>query len=120
MQTGIKSRGVWPLGTRPSSIATTAAKNLIENNNIQTDDIDMLMFTSVCRDFLEPASASVVHHNLKLPQTCENFDLSNACLGVMQGMSIAATMIEQGYKKKVLIVSGENSGPLFRANHLFS
>ncbi|MFI5391828.1 MAG: 3-oxoacyl-[acyl-carrier-protein] synthase III C-terminal domain-containing protein, partial [Bacteriovoracales bacterium] len=67
---------------------------------------------SVCRDFLEPATASLVHQKLGLSPSCTIFDLSNACLGFLNAMDIAANLIECGKIKNALIVSGENSGPL--------
>lgn len=106
LMTGIKQRGFWPIGTMPSSIAAEAAKPLVDG------DIDLLIHASVCRDFLEPATASVVHYKLGLSEHCEIFDLSNACLGVLSAIHLAQHLVENKIKKKVLIVSGENSGPL--------
>ncbi|MBY0516235.1 MAG: 3-oxoacyl-ACP synthase III [Bacteriovoracaceae bacterium] len=110
LQTGIKRRGYWPRGERPSSIATLAAKKAI--GNFPKEDIGLLIHASVCRDFLEPATASMVHHNLGLSSRCALFDLSNACLGVISATMMAASQIEAGVIKAALIVSGENSGPL--------
>lgn len=112
LQTSIKNRGVWKPGTAPSSIAAKAAIKAIEKSNIDKDQIDLLIHTSVCRDFLEPSTASVVHNILGLNDNCQSFDLSNACLGFINGMLMAANMIELGTIKSALIVSGENSGPL--------
>lgn len=110
LQTGIKSRGVWPVGTRPSTIATIAGKAAIKDFPIE--DIDLLIHASVCRDFLEPATAAQVHFNLGLKPSCMIADLSNACLGVLSSIQMAGQMIENGAIKAALIVSGENAGPL--------
>jgi 3-oxoacyl-[acyl-carrier-protein] synthase-3 len=112
LMTGVDKRGYWPVGTAPSTIATQAASKLIETNGIDPESIDLLIFSSVCRDFLEPASASVVHANLKLSPRTQIFDLSNACLGVLSATQMASNLIELGHFKRVLIVSGENAGPL--------
>ncbi len=112
LQTGIKSRSVWPLGTNPSFIATEAAKICLEKSQFKKEEIDLLIYGSVCRDFLEPATATVVHSNLNLSNSCMVFDLSNACLGVLSGVIQAACMIENGQINTAMIVSGENSGPL--------
>lgn len=114
LMTGIESRGVWPVGTLPSDLSTKAAQNLITNNNIDKNEIDLLIHASVCRNFLEPATASVVHGNLGLNEKCTIFDLSNACLGMINAFVMAAGMIEAGYIKNALIVSGENGGPLLQ------
>lgn len=112
LMTGIQERRTWPKGTLPSSLSTSAATKLIEENNIDKNEIDLLIHASVCRDFLEPATASVVHNNIGLSEECSFFDLSNACLGVINAMVVASTMIEKGLCKNILIVSGENAGPL--------
>jgi 3-oxoacyl-[acyl-carrier-protein] synthase-3 len=62
----------------------------------------------VCRDFLEPATASVVHETLGLSANCQFFDLSNACLGVGNGMMLAGQLIESGALRAALVVAGEN------------
>jgi 3-oxoacyl-[acyl-carrier-protein] synthase III len=110
LQTGIKSRGVWKKGTPPSRIATLAAEKVIKD--FPRKDIDLLLHASVCRDFLEPATAAQVHYNLGLSPDCMISDLSNACLGVMSSILMAGQMIERGAIKSALIVSGENAGPL--------
>ncbi len=110
LQTGIKTRGYWPKGTNPSSIAAAAAENVLAN--FDRSKVDLLIHASVCRDFLEPATAANVHNLLKLSSHCMMFDLSNACLGVLSAILTASHMIERGAIKSALIVSGENSGPL--------
>jgi acyl-CoA:acyl-CoA alkyltransferase len=112
LMTGIRERRLWPPGTMPSDLSTQAAKNLFEKNVVKPEQIDLLIHASVCRDFLEPSTSSIVHHNLRLrPQTLI-FDLSNACLGMMSSFVVAANMIDNGLIKHALIVSGENGGPL--------
>lgn len=110
LQTGIKRRGFWPNGTRPSTIASKAAEKILKN--FPREKIDLLLHASVCRDFLEPATAAQVHYNLKLSPHCMISDLSNACLGVLSSILMAGQMIESGVIKTALIVSGENAGPL--------
>lgn len=110
LQTGIKRRGFWPNGTRPSTIASKAAEKILKH--FPREKIDLLLHASVCRDFLEPATAAQVHHNLKLSPHCMISDLSNACLGVLSSILMAGQMIERGVIKTALIVSGENAGPL--------
>ena len=115
LMTGIKERRFWEPGTPPSTIATEAALKLLEKSEVKKEDIDLFINASVCRDFLEPSTASVVHQNLKLSKNCMLFDLSNACLGVINAIMIASNLIESKQIKNVLIVSGENSGPLLKS-----
>jgi len=112
LMTGIKERYFWEKGFMPSDGAIAAGKNALQKTSISKDDIGCLIMCSVCRDFLEPATASVVHHGLGLPEKCQVFDISNACLGVLTGMMTAANMIEMGQIKSAMLVAGENSRPL--------
>ncbi len=112
LMTGINERRVWPKGTRPSFLSSQAALELKKNANENFKDIDLLIHSAVCRDFLEPSTASVIHHELGLPESTMIFDLSNACLGMMNALTVAGSMIESGQIRKALIVSGENGGPL--------
>ncbi|MFQ5450673.1 MAG: 3-oxoacyl-ACP synthase III [Nitrospinaceae bacterium] len=112
MMSGIHERRFWDKGIFPSAVASVAGERAIENSGIGRSDIQCLISASVCRDFLEPATASVIHHNLKLPGHCQVFDISNACLGVLNGMVHIANMIEMGQIRAGLAVAGENGGPL--------
>lgn len=120
LQTGIKRRGFWPNGTRPSTIASAAAEKILKK--FPREKVDLLLHASVCRDFLEPATAAQVHFNLKLSSHCMISDLSNACLGVLSSILMAGQMIEAGVIRSALIVSGENAGPLIHEtlNHLLT
>jgi 3-oxoacyl-[acyl-carrier-protein] synthase III len=112
LMSGIKERRFWDDGVLPSEVAAIAGKKAIENSGIDAKEIGCLISASVCRDFLEPSTASIVHHHLGLPEESFVFDVSNACLGVLNGMCIVGNMIDQGAIKAGLIVSGENGGPL--------
>ncbi len=112
LMTGISERRMWEPGTKPSDLSTAAAKKCLAKSKIAPSDVDLLIHASVCRDFLEPATASVVHANLGLSRSAMIFDLSNACLGVINAIVVAGNMIESGQIKSALIVSGENGGPL--------
>ena len=112
LMSGITERRMWAPGTKPSDLSTKAAVDCLSKSKIKKEEIDLLIHASVCRDFLEPATASVVHANLGLSRSAMIFDLSNACLGVVNAIVVAGNMIESGQIKTALIVSGENGGPL--------
>ncbi len=112
LMSGIEERRFWDEGVFPSEVAAIAGKKAIQNSGMDAKEIGCLISASVCRDFLEPSTASIVHNLLELPEESFVFDVSNACLGVLNGMCIVANMIDQGTIKAGLIVSGENGGPL--------
>ncbi len=109
---GIGTRRFWNNGTQPSDAATLAAKKAIDEAGIERSEIGVLINTSVCRDYLEPSTACLVHGNLGLDEHCLNFDIGNACLAFLNGMDVAARMIERGDVEYALIVDGESSGPI--------
>ncbi|MHC4264251.1 MAG: 3-oxoacyl-ACP synthase III [Planctomycetota bacterium] len=115
LMTGIRERRFWPAGTRPSGIAAAAAERALERAGVDRERLGLLIHASVCRDFLEPATATVVHAELGLPPHCAAFDLSNACLGFVHAMTVAAGQIERGDIDAALIVAGEDGGPLVEA-----
>ncbi len=108
LMSGIRERRFWPPGTRPSDAAALAGDAALRQGGIARERIGCLIHAAVSRDFLEPSTASVVHARLGLAPACHVFDLSNACLGVLNGMVLVAGMIEREEIEAGLIVSGED------------
>ena len=71
--------------------------------------VGLMINSSVSRAYLEPSSAVAIHHQLGLPTSCMNFDLANACLGFVNAMHVAATMIDAGHIEYALVVDGEDA-----------
>ena len=115
LMSGIRERRLWPQGTLPSQAAALAGKDVLKRGNIDPDSVECLIFTAVSRDMMEPATASFVHHALGLPQSCLIFDISNACLGFLDGMVMLGNMIELGQVKNGLVVSGETAEELLES-----
>ena len=66
------------------------------------------------RDNFEPAVSVGVHDRLDLPRHALNFDITNACLGFVNAMTVASTMIDAGAIDYALIVAGEDPSPWHR------
>jgi len=106
---GIEERRWWPEDVSFTDAAAQAGGLALAEAGIAPEQIGLLIDTSVCRARLEPSAAVSVHHELGLPTSCLNFDLSNACLGFVNGMQMAAMMIDSGQIDYALIVDGEGS-----------
>lgn len=113
--TGVVARRFWDPGVMPSEVATLAAERVLTQTGISPEKIGVIINTSVCRDYLEPSVASIVHGRLGLPAHCLNFDVGNACLAFLNGMAIASNMIERGQIDYALIVDGEGSRQIIEA-----
>ena len=112
LMTGIRERRFWPAGSRASEASARAGEAVLAQSSFARADMDLLIHSAVCRDRLEPATAAYVHGLLGLPGKTQIFDVSNACLGFLNAMVVAASMIESGQIERALLVSGENGRPL--------
>jgi 3-oxoacyl-[acyl-carrier-protein] synthase III len=109
LMTGIRERRIWRQNAPPGAISMQSARLALEAADIDPAEIGLLVHGSVCRDRLEPATACRVHHHLGLAPHCQIFDLSNACLGLMNGLVLIASLIEAGQIRAGLVVGAESS-----------
>lgn len=106
---GIVERRWWPEDVTFADAAAMAGAKAIADAGIEPDRVGLLIDTSVSRAHLEPSAAVDVHHQLGLAPHALNFDLSNACLGFVNGMHLAGTLIDAGQIDYAVIVDGEGS-----------
>jgi 3-oxoacyl-[acyl-carrier-protein] synthase-3 len=107
--TGIRERRFWDRNFKMKAGAIQAGRKALEASHIPVESIGMLIYGAVCRDNLEPATACAVADGLKLDPQTQIYDVSNACLGVLNGMLQVANAIELGQIKAGLIVSCESA-----------
>jgi len=112
LMSGIRERRMWAEGTRPSDASAAAGRKLLGISQIPANKIQVLMHSSVCRDMLEPATATFAHHKIGLGGNMQVFDVSNACLGFLNGLVMLGAMIDAGQIRAGMVVSGENGRPL--------
>ena len=111
---GIHARRLWDDEQQASDVATLAARKALEDAGVSAERIGLLVNTSVSRDYLEPSTASIVSGNLGLSENCQNFDVANACLAFINGMDIAARMLERGEIDYALVVDGETANLAYK------
>lgn len=107
--TGVSERRLWPKGIAPSTISLPAARAALELARLRPVDLGAIVYASVWRDFLEPATASVLHGLLGLPASCVAFDISNACHGFLTALVQVANMIERRQIEAGLVVCTEGA-----------
>jgi 3-oxoacyl-[acyl-carrier-protein] synthase-3 len=107
--TGIKERRWWNTNFSVSHGAALAARKALANSDLKAEDVDVLIYAGVCRENHEPATACRVASELKINPDAAIFDVSNACLGVLNGIVEIANRIELGQAKAGLVVSCETS-----------
>ena len=112
LMSGIRERRVWPAGTRASDASAAAGRAVLAKSNLPSSDVELFIHAAVSRDMLEPATASFAHRKIGLPATAQIFDVSNACLGFLNALTIAGGLIESGQISCAMVVAGENGRPL--------
>ncbi len=107
--TGISERRFWDKGYKMSTGAVKAGAKAIKASTINLDQIGMLVYGGVCRDHLEPATACAVANGLGLGADVMIYDVSNACLGILNGIVQVANAIELGQIRAGLVLSCESA-----------
>lgn len=106
---GVTHRRWWAAGTSFDDAAAEAGAKALAEAGVEASDVGLLINTSVTRRNLEPSVAVKIHHGLGLPSSAMNFDLANACLGFVNGLTLAANMIDSGQINYAMIVNGEDA-----------
>ncbi|MGE3803092.1 MAG: 3-oxoacyl-ACP synthase III [Gemmataceae bacterium] len=106
--TGIRERRWWEEGHSLATGAARAAEQALAEANVAPSDIDILIYAGVCREQFEPATACKVAAQLGISDAAV-YDISNACLGVLNGMLEIANRIELGQIRAGLVVSCETA-----------
>lgn len=107
LMTGIQERRFFDRGTLPGTISAQTVNRLLDQSQLDRSFVGALIHGSVCRDQLEPATASGVHHAAGLSENALVLDISNACLGLLNGMVVLANMIEMGQIRAGVVVGTE-------------
>ena len=87
-------------------MARKAAKQLLQKTGVDPDTIDALIVTTTTPDYKFPSTASIVLGKLGLKNAFA-FDLSAACCGFLYTMDMAASMIQSGRYKKIIVIGAD-------------
>ncbi len=115
--TGIHERRVSVGEDDSYSLATAAAVDCLTHADRSAESIDVVISCSITKfndgltQWLEPTMASAVAKAIGAPNAI-TFDLSNACAGMLSGVTVLNNWIRQGVVERGLVVSGEYISPL--------
>ena len=104
---GIKERRILTeegLGT--SYMARKAAKELLAKTKVDPDTIDALIVATSTADYQFPSTASIVLGKLGLKNAFA-FDFWGACCGFLYSMDVAASMIQSGRYKRIIVIGAD-------------
>lgn len=116
--TGIKTRR-WRSESEDSyTLALTAAKKCLENSEYGAPDLDVIIFSSITHSkdgtnhWFEPSMSKFLKDKLGMRPSAVNFDMTNACAGMLTGLFILNNMIKAGTARCGMVVSGECITPI--------
>lgn len=89
-----------------SDLIVPAALECIKRRGIDKDEIDTILVATVTPDHMFPSTAAVVQNKLGI-KNCWGFDISAACSGFIFAISTAASLVNSGLSKKVLLCGSD-------------
>ena len=117
-RTGIKERRWVKEGSKLSTslMGTYAAKDALSDANMNKDDIDFIIFSTLSPDYFFPGSGVLLQRNLKIKEIGA-LDVRNQCSGFLYALSVADQYIKSGMYKNILVVGSEvHSGGLDKSS----
>ncbi|MGG1689857.1 beta-ketoacyl-ACP synthase III [Heyndrickxia ginsengihumi] len=105
-RTGIEERRIAPDEINTSDMAYEAAAKAIQNAEITSEDIDLILVATVTPDQPFPTVSNMIQDRLGAKKAAA-MDISAACSGFMYGLATAKQFIETNTYKYVLIVGVE-------------
>ncbi|WP_423129477.1 beta-ketoacyl-ACP synthase III [Gaoshiqia sp. Z1-71] len=104
---GIKERRIFKEpGKATSDMGTAAVMQLLEKTNTAPDEIDLLICATITPDRPLPAAANVISRKARLTSAW-SFDINAACSGFVFALTTAASFVESGRYKKVIVVGAD-------------
>lgn len=102
-RTGIKERRMTADDEAASHLGIAAGREAMKAAGIGPEDIDLVVCGTVTGDYSFPSVACMIQDGLKIPSTGA-FDVGAACAGFIYSLDVAASMVETGRARRVLVV----------------
>ena len=106
-RTGIKERRILKdEGKGTSFMAIKAAEEILQKSKINPEEIDLVIVATATPDIMVASTAVYVATEIGATNAF-GYDLQAACSSFLYGMSTAASYIESGRYKKVLLIGAD-------------
>lgn len=112
---GIYERRFADADTCSSDLCFAAAEKLLNDNKIDRNEIDLLVFISQTPDYRMPATSILLQHRLGLQKSCIAFDINLGCAAFCYGLSVVYSMMQGGHIRKALLLDGETRSKVYSA-----
>ncbi len=105
-RTGILERRVTDNGTATSDLALLAAERALNAAKFPAADLDLIVVGTTSPDYLFPSVGCILQHKLGAKKASA-FDVSAACSGFNYALAVAASFIENGTHKNILVIGAD-------------
>ncbi|MCQ2497594.1 MAG: ketoacyl-ACP synthase III [Lachnospiraceae bacterium] len=108
-RTGVTGR--YDAGVRQTSadFCYSAAKELIEKNNIPLNKVGVLVLVTQTADYNTPSTACVLQMRLGLDTNCIAFDVNLGCSGYVNGINIVSSLLNSVDAEYGLLLCGDTT-----------
>jgi 3-oxoacyl-[acyl-carrier-protein] synthase III len=112
-RTGITERRYADPGTGTSELAYEATMVALKNAGLGARDLDMIVLATLSPDHHFPGTSAFLQRKLTelfegdMPKYVPAMDIRNQCSGFLYGLATAASMVQSGACKHVLVVGSE-------------
>ena len=105
-RTGMKERRFAAPDESTSDMATIAARNALEQGNIDPAELDCIIVGTSTADMILPSAACMVQKNIGAVNAFA-FDMNAVCSSFVYAVEIADNFIRSGKYKKVLVIGAD-------------
>lgn len=116
--TGVHERR-WSNSLTTSDLCVAAAEKLVSDLGWDKQEIEALVFVSQTADYVLPATSCIIQDRLGLSRECFTLDISLGCSGWVHGMSVVASLMQNGMIKKALLLAGDAKARVMDSDPLF-
>lgn len=102
---GIRERRILKEGAT-SDMGAKAVKGLLKKTGTSPDEVDVVICATITSDYSFPSTANLIAHKVGMNKSW-SFDISAACSGFVYGMQLAASFVQSGQYKKVVLVGAD-------------
>jgi 3-oxoacyl-[acyl-carrier-protein] synthase III len=104
---GVRCRHVVEPGVTSTDLSFEAAASLLDGLGWERESISALIMVTQSPDYFLPSSSCLAHKWLGLGSDCASFDVGLGCSSYPYGLYLAATMLQAGGQRRVLLLNGE-------------
>lgn len=104
---GLESVAVAGPEDHPSTMGARATRLALEAAGLSVDDVDLLIFAGITKDYSEPWVAALgVLHELRSKRAA-GFDIASRCASVIDALWLAKALIDAGRHKTIVVCCAE-------------